>query len=167
MRKKIIPILLILAGLLLLGVGLWPSLVQNQSVELSLPHSLAELALTDQVGGQQALDEVTYLHGKEFELASGLRGSYGSGGEAVIWVTGAGSEQAAGELVDRMTERIEEGNSPFRLVDKTEYQGRAVYLLEGMGQAHAYFQSFDLVIWLAADTAYAETALKQLLVFYP
>jgi hypothetical protein len=42
-----------------------------------------------------------------------------------------------------------------------------VYQVEGLGQAHYYFQSGDLIIWLAADKALADTSLAELLAFYP
>jgi hypothetical protein len=36
-----------------------------------------------------------------------------------------------------------------------------------MGQKHFYFQSGDLLIWLAADQEIAEQAISQVLEFYP
>jgi hypothetical protein len=45
--------------------------------------------------------------------------------------------------------------------------GRTLYELTGMGQRHYYFQSNNLVVWLAADDPIAETALAGALNFYP
>jgi hypothetical protein len=66
-----------------------------------------------------------------------------------------------------MRDRIASAESPFTpLAERSDGQ-RTVYELEGMGQHNYYFQSGDLVIWLAADQQYAEVALQQLLAFYP
>jgi hypothetical protein len=44
---------------------------------------------------------------------------------------------------------------------------RSIYVLDGMGQRHFYYQSDRLVIWLAADPEMAEQALDQVLEVYP
>ena len=66
-----------------------------------------------------------------------------------------------------MRDKIIEGNAPFIPLGERQVGGRTVYELEGLGQKHFYFQSCDLVIWLAADANLAEGALTQSLEFYP
>ena len=43
----------------------------------------------------------------------------------------------------------------------------STYALDGMGQKHFYFQSKNLIIWLAAEPSIADEALKQILEDYP
>jgi hypothetical protein len=66
-----------------------------------------------------------------------------------------------------MKDKIAEGNSPFTPAGERPDGGRVIYELEGMGQKHFYFQSGDLLIWLAADQEIAEQAISQVLEFYP
>ena len=65
-----------------------------------------------------------------------------------------------------MRQKIAEGNSPFTPVDEFDSRHRKIYVLEGMGQRHYYFQSQNLVIWLAANPAFADKALQQILEVY-
>jgi len=60
-----------------------------------------------------------------------------------------------------------QGGSPFTPVEQFNQGARTIYVLEGMGQMHFYFQSKNLVIWLAADPAVADAAIKQILEAYP
>jgi hypothetical protein len=124
-------------------------------------------SLVSQVTGLNAVDEITQMHGKDFNLTDGARGSYGSNNEVIIWVSGSASEAGAAQLVIEMRDKIAEGNSPYETVGEEFIGGRMVYLLEGMGQMHYYFQSGDQVIWLAADPDVVEAALAQVLEYYP
>jgi hypothetical protein len=132
-----------------------------------LPEQVAGKALTSQVLGLSAVDEITQMHGKDFNLTDGARGSYGSDNEIIIWVSGSASEDDAAQLVIEMRDKIAEGNSPYEPIGEELIGGRMVYELEGWGQMHYYFQSGDQVIWLAADPGIAEDALDQALEFYP
>ena len=107
------------------------------------------------------------MHGIDFELSDGVTGSYGFNGEVLLWVSAAISEDAALHLLTTMRDKIAEGKSPFEPTGEDAVGGRIVYKLEGHGQAHYYFQSGDLVIWLAADRSLAGQALEQALLFYP
>ena len=70
-------------------------------------------------------------------------------------------------MTSAMQEKIAEGNSPFTPVNEINDRNRTIYVLEGMGQKHFYFQSGNLVIWLASDEATADQALQQILEAYP
>ena len=70
-------------------------------------------------------------------------------------------------MVEAMRERIAEGNSPFTPLSQTTDKNRTVYVLEGMGQKHFYFQSKNLVVWVAVEPALAEAVIQQILEAYP
>jgi hypothetical protein len=74
----------------------------------------------------------------------------------------------AAEMVREMTGKIAEGRSPFTPTGvRQAAAGRSVYELVGMGQRHFYFQSANLVVWLAADESIADKAVSEGLLFYP
>ena len=73
----------------------------------------------------------------------------------------------AAEMVTGMRDKIAEGRSPFTPTGEFSNNGRTIYSLEGMGQKHYYFQSKNLVIWLAIEANLADTALQQLQEYYP
>jgi hypothetical protein len=168
MMKRIFPLGLITLGILL-SLGAVSQLYLNNRVSssatLDLPNQLAGLRMTNSKRGAQAISEFTDLHGKEFPVTFGAVGVYGNR-EITLWVAGTASDSIASELTNAMQGRIAEGNSPFTPVDEFNQRNRIVYVLEGMGQKHYYFQSENLVIWLAADPAYADKALQQILEVY-
>ena len=116
--------------------------------------------------GPQAVTDFSNLHGDQFPLTSGAVGFYGNN-RATIWVAGAPLSLMAARLVTAMRDKIAEGNSPFTTSGEYQDNKRTIYALEGMGQKHFYFQSHNLVIWLAADADIADAALQQLKEIYP
>ena len=166
--KRIFPLALITLGILL-SIGALSQLYLNNRVSssaaLDLPNQLAELRMTDSKSGDQAISEFTDLHGKSFPVIYGAVSIYGNR-EITLWVAGTTSDSIAKELTDAMQKRIAEGNSPFTPINEIKQRNRKVYALEGMGQRHYYFQSQNLVIWLAADPALADEALQQILEVY-
>ena len=167
--KRIFPLGLITLGVLL-SFGALGQLYLNSRVNspatIDLPKEVAGLRNTESKSGDQAISEFTSLHGKEFPVNSGAVGIYGNY-EITVWVAGAPSEAIALEMTNAMQEKIAEGNSPFTPVSEISDRNRKVYALEGMGQKHYYFQSENLVIWLAVDPALADQALQQILEVYP
>lgn len=139
--------------------------VANPSPE-AIPNSLAALPLMDQMTGRQAAFDFSQLHGRQIPLTSGAVGVYGDH-QATFWVAGAPLKGMAARMVSTMRDKIAEGRSPFTPVAEISDNGRTIYALEGMGQKHYYFQSENLVIWLAVEADLAETAIQQLQEFYP
>jgi hypothetical protein len=134
---------------------------------IPLPGAVAGIPLLTASTGRQAIDEIESLHGQDFVLTDGARGSYGDNGEVTLWVSASASESAASQLLIAMYDKISKGNSSFEPMGEKDMDGRTVYQLEGMGQTHYYFQSGNLVIWLAGTSSLMDEALAQLLVFYP
>ena len=168
LKRRFLPLgLMALGGLLLVGsLVYWryAEAVANPD-EVALPQSLAGKALSSQVTGVGAVDEIARLHGKAFPLVSGAEATYG-GGAITVWVSGAPAAPMAAEMVRVMTDKIAEGRSPFTPEGSRTVGTAEVYVLSGMGQQHFYFQVGALVVWLAADQRVAETALQETLTFY-
>ena len=167
--RRIVPLVLIgIGALLIFAMGGWlyfGNLTSNPTA-LPLPDRLAGLPLTMEMTGAQATEEFDMLHNEHFPLTSGAVGIYGDR-KAALWVGGAPFDFMATSLVTAMRDKIAEGNSPFTPVAEIRNGGRTVYVLEGTGQRHYYFQSENLVIWLASDPAFADQALQQILEAYP
>jgi hypothetical protein len=160
---------LITVGILLIaGVVAWSYFgnLTKQPGELSLPDSIAGLKITNITSGDQAVADFENLHGKQFPVTSGSIGVYGNN-EITLWAAGAPSVAIALEMTNAMKEKIAKGNSPFTPLDQFDQGNRTIYVLEGMGQKHFYFQSKNLVIWLAVSPAIADQALQQTLEVYP
>jgi hypothetical protein len=166
--KRTIPVILIALGALLLAGSGW-LLFGTRGVGNPgdlLPSSVAGLPLTSKTTGEEAVSQVADLHGRQFPIVMASIGQYGSQ-QITLWIAGSESESGAAAMVDAMQTRIAKGNSPFTPQEQYRQDGRTVFVLEGMGQQHYYFQSKNLVIWLAADPALAEQSIQQLLEAYP
>lgn len=167
--KRSIPFGLIVLGTMLIVGALSWAFFDNSTIAadaIALPDQLAGLPRTDYRTGTQALAEFENLHGKQFPLTSGAIGIYGDQ-EITVWAAGTSSEVIASQMVESMRDRIAEGNSPFTPLAQTNDNNRLVYVLEGMGQKNFYFQSKNLVIWVAVDPALADTVIQQTLEVYP
>lgn len=167
--KRIFPLGLIALGILL-SFGALVSLYLNNRAPLqltdNLPSEVADLPLTNSKSGKEAVAEFTSLHNEEFPIISGTVATYGNGA-ITLWVAVTSSDSIAAQLVSDMQSKISEGNSPFSPINEIQDVNRKVYVLDGMGQKHYYFQSKDRVIWLASQPQTADQAIQQILEVYP
>ena len=152
--------------ILLMGAWLYVGNLIDHPGIVPLPEQVAGLPLSSKLTGTEATEEFSMLHNKQFPMTSGAVGIYGDN-QIAVWVGGTPLQFMAAELVTAMRDKIAEGNSPFTPVAERHDGNRTVYSLEGMGQRHYYFQSRNLVIWLAAEPALADEALQQTLEAYP
>lgn len=167
--KRVLSLTLIVFGALFVVASLGWAYVGKafeNPAPLTLPAQLAGLPRSSQMTGSQAVEDFSKLHGKQFPVISGAVGIYGNN-QATLWVAGAPLNLMAAQLVRSMRDKITEGNSPFTPSRAYQENHRTIYGLEGMGQKHFYFQSRNLIIWLAADPGIADAALQQLEEIYP
>jgi hypothetical protein len=161
-------------GLMVIGVWLVVGAIgwtffghpSSQFAEGRLPDSIAGIRLTSATTGAQAIEEVSSMHGKEFPIEFGEIGNYGNR-QISLWVSGAASDEIAAQMTAAMRDKIAQGNSPFTPIEEIQNGNRKVFVQEGMGQRHHYFQSNNLVIWLAANPSVADAAIQQILEVYP
>ena len=133
-----------------------------------LPQQLGAWRLSSSVTGETARLQVEQLHGKA--LGEGITdawvGQYGieGGGQphAMVWISRSPGEEPARELLQRMTDRISEGNSPFTGLRPMAAQSVEGYALDGMGQTHYYFLVGTDLYWLAVDPDQAEAVVDEL-----
>jgi hypothetical protein len=166
--KRIIPPALIASGILLSLSAvslLFLNSPKRSLPAVDLPEQIAGVSLTDSQEGTDALAAISNLHGQAFPVDYGAVGIYGNH-QMTLWVAGTASDATAGQMTAAMQQKIAEGNSPFTPLDEIDTGNRRVFVLEGMGQQHYYFQSQNLVVWLAVDSAFADEALQQILEVY-
>jgi len=167
--KRFFPIGLIVLGIaLFFGAAGWyylDNLLSHPAVS-PLPTQIAGLPMTDRMIGAGAAENFIGLHNQKFIITAGAIGFYG-GDQATIWAAGTPFNFMAAGMVNSMRDKIAEGNSPFTPTSEFKIGGRTIYELEGMGQRHFYFQSKNLIIWLAVDPTIADTAIEQTLEAYP
>lgn len=168
-RRHILPLSLIALGSLIL-VGLVVFVFIHRGYEqpgaAPLPAQIGGLAQTSRQTGSQAVAEFTRLHGESFPIMTGAKGEYGNN-QVTLWVAGTADAQAAAQLVTMMRDKIAQGNSPFLPTAEMQLGKRTLYALSGLGQNHFYFQSSNLVIWLATDPDLQDKVLSSILNFYP
>ena len=141
------------------GVGLWQA---NSARTLSAPHALGGLAMEGKaVQGQEAVAQMTRLHGKDVDLSDGYVAHYRSaGGEAVLYVGQTQSATVADTLTERMRARIVQGGSPFNDLSTLPIDGRVVYRVVGLGAEHFFFSIGDKAVWLTLAGEDADAALR-------
>jgi hypothetical protein len=161
---------LMLLGLTFVAGGVTSTLVNQRIANPTaapLPIQVAHLQLTSHMFGRTAKAEVSRLHNQEFVITSASVGRYGYDQAITIWVTGAPLNILASRMVVAMRDKIAEVDTPFDPIGEQKIGNRIIYELVGLGQNHYYFQSANLVVWIAADEDLAEQVLFDLLDFYP
>ena len=107
--KRLFPLALMGLGLLsiITTAGFWSfnQKVQNPSTA-PLPEVVAGLSLTGSIQGEQAIVQLTRLHGRNFPLTSGAVGMYGSDHSATLWVAGAPFKPMAVRMLVAMRDKI-------------------------------------------------------------
>lgn len=174
MRKALVVNTVVLGGLLLLAIAVLavntvpPQRAPASGEKFDLPPALAGLRLEEAVTGRAALEEINRLHGRPIFSGSGVIARYrGEAGMATLWIARARSPLQATWLLWRMNRRMRGGTRVFSAPRQLEVQGRMVFVTEGLGQRHLYYQSGALLLWLAAPPAIADEALQQLLRRFP
>ena len=161
------------AGLLAL---IYLSFGQNVlfSQKSGIPSKLEGLELVSNVKGDEALAQISRLHGGDIALteANILRythkNPYHNENSAVtVWIGKAQSPTAASQLLQSMTDGITKGNSGFGNLQKISIDVQELLKVDGPGGNHYFYiprHAPDKVVWLAIqnadDTKILETAVK-------
>lgn len=164
------PLIFIALGVtLVVGAIAFPLLFRSdpKSNSAPIPAQVAGFSLVSEATGSAAMQEFDQLHGKSFPVTSGAKAVYGTGNQIIIWAAGTASVSDTRKLLEDMRDKIALGRSPFQSAGIQTIANRDVYVLDGMGQKHYYFQSGKYLVWLAANSDIADQALQQALIFYP
>jgi hypothetical protein len=168
-KRKFLSYVLFVIGVVILTGTIVYYLHTRQPVSDNMAENVPEIVanhpLVQVVTGQEAIDRIHQLHGKDFPMDGGVVAVYGNQ-NAILWVSDAGSVPDAVDLTELMKDHIAAGNSPFIELGDFNLDGLNIYALDGMGQAHYYWQSGKLVLWLAADVSVAQQSIIECVDFY-
>jgi hypothetical protein len=166
--KKAIPFLIIAGGVLLTGLAAFIFFFLNSTEQpgrAPLPPAVAGLPLLSSTAGQAAAEDINRLHRQEFAMSAAAVGVYGRN-QATLWAASGSARSSTAQMLTDMVVKIDQGKSPFTPLGQRQEGQITVYELSGMGQKHFYFQSGQMLIWLAADFDLAEAALSDTLAYY-
>jgi hypothetical protein len=167
---RLLALVAVAVGIAILAVAVYFVLTRKPSggeTEIPVPREIADFALTRKSTGTAAISEINQMHGLEFSFLEGVVCEYGTGRKATLWVSVLADREEAEQMLTSMRDRIAAGNSPFQPLGVWQNRERSIYELQGMGQRHYYFQSDQLVVWLAVEPPSAQVAIDYLLDFYP
>ena len=135
---------------------------------IALPEEAAGLALTRSLSGQEAAAQVNSIHGEDFTLTSAQVGYYGTDEAIVVRAGGTPFRGATSEMMVIITGNLNSAAGALTPVSERRDRGRTIYMLEDDDDHISfYFQSGRTLVWLAGPAEQAETALTELLEFYP
>lgn len=168
-RRPLASFVILIGAVLLTGSLILTYLLRSSTDDSAnnLPKSIAGYTLNAATYGPDAVAEIARMHGKEFPTTFGAMGTYGGTNQISLWIEGFQNDSTASQIIDAMEEKIALGNSPFSPNGQVQLGDRTIYQLDGMGQKHVYFQSGNLVLWLATDPSVADQAIQQILEDYP
>src|SRR3989337_1468344 len=133
---------------------------------LRIPAALAGTPIVTSLRGAAALTDVSRLHGKTIAAVDAAVARYRDG--TTLWISASSSALAASRLFWRMNRRMANGTEVFSTPRLQEIAGRSVFVTEGIGQIHYYYQSGARVIWLAVPPGpHAAATIEALLDLYP
>src|SRR3990170_5746824 len=112
---------------------------QSASPELRVPQALAGTPILTSSRGQAALTEVSRLHGTTIDAVDALVPRYEDG--TTLWISAPRPQ---------------------------ELRGRPVFVTQGAGQVHYYYQSGTRVLWLGVPPGpHTGAAIEAVLELYP
>jgi len=143
-------VLLILSVVLLVAVvgGLWFVQMQQPALSDRIPPQISGLRLTRVMTGQEALAQLTQLHGQELGLTGGYVAYYERG--ATVWVGDTGSDQQAEGLISLMVQKIGAGNKVFANLRVVTIGRTDLHSVDGQGQQHFFYAMGKATVWVAA-----------------
>ncbi len=133
---------------------------------LNTPKTIAGLNMSKVKMGRPALKVLYSLHGRSVEIINGYVASYSDGeNEVTVYYSEARDNESADKLIERMVEKIEDGNKFFTDLKSKNLGSFPLYSVTGMGQEHYFFENGKRIVWIAGDNAVIERALSDCLVF--
>lgn len=150
---------------LLLGLLLFPTLASASQLADLMVEQVGDMKRIQLITGEAAQAEVDKLHGKALVAEESIVARYsetGSERPAEVWVSRVSSEKEARRQTGVMVHKMYENpHSPFKNPKRIDYNDKAVYRFEGMGQEHLIWFSGDQVWWISVSAAGEDAMLKE------
>jgi hypothetical protein len=131
---------------------------------LSLPQSIAGMALVRDIQGAEAAAIIDRLHHGNVATRANAIGEYEGGGRtATYYVSLYDNPAQAVEAMEDMAAVMSGGGHGFSHLMKRTAGEREFYMALGQGQAHYFFAREAELVWLAVDMDVAEKAVQEVL----
>jgi len=151
----VVPLVFAVAISVSVATGLWSATSQEETTPA--PRQLAGYQLDQVMSGEEAIAEISALHGKDIPVAEAWVAHYQ--GNSTVWAARATDTEQAVELLDRMVRGIQRGTSPFSGLTQTRFKGISVYTVTDGRQTHFFYQQGERVVWLATPRGAEEPFL--------
>lgn len=122
-----------------------------------IPEELAGLKLQHQMSGEEAVQDISKLHGTNIEVVNGYIAQYSDGRrEAFLWISESKDEADAKMLLEAMDAKMP--RSPVFGNHRTEEKGgRTYHYVDGAGMQNYYWQQDHLVVWIGVKGGEEDT----------
>ncbi|MDP2729914.1 MAG: hypothetical protein Q8O55_05480 [Dehalococcoidales bacterium] len=163
--------LLIVAVLMTaIGISFGLNVLAPRNIE-GVPEELGGMKLASFTDGEQALAQISQLHGTSIELVNAYIASYShdfnpyhnDDSQVTVWAGKTGNKDEAVKLTERMSEAIKRGDSPFSNLQQLTLDGHEVFQVTGPSGEHFFYVSpkTDMVIWLTIKAPTARYILQE------
>jgi hypothetical protein len=140
-----------------LPVGSGEKAAPGMSLGSTVPHKLGGLDLVGLEAGQEAVDNISRLHGTKIDIIDGLVARYtGGNSDFILWVSESRDDEEARYLFEIMDEKMP--SSPmFKNRTEIDIAGRTVIYVTGAGMENYYWVEGTKNYWVGI---YAGDALE-------
>jgi len=147
--KKILILVYLIALLSVLGILTWQLFFQSNMVDI--PQEIDSLKLTGNIKGQQAINEISKLHGVAIQnVDDGYILTYKDtdGLEATIWLTVSKDNITAQQLFEIMDSKMP-NNKIFSDRQDLIIDNQNIVTVNGMNLTHYYWSTENKNFWVA------------------
>jgi hypothetical protein len=154
-------IVLSLSGIfILMLVLLSVSFSPVKSKAFSIPNQIGSFSLTTKLEGDEAMAQISHLHGKDIQIQNGYILEYENGqGSAIVWISESSSVIEAKKLFNKMN-RLMDKSQMYSNHQSFEINGTMLQYVFGMNMDNFYYQKDSQVIWISAPTEKNQEFIK-------
>lgn len=129
----------------------------------NVPKKIASIPLAEAISGQEAIQQIAMMHGKDISLDEGYIAKYISGGtEVTLWISISPSREEGEELFRLMDEKMP-ASKVFKNRQEIVVRSKKVIKVDGMGQEHYYWVSGKYNYWVAVAGTDGKTVVEDLM----
>lgn len=139
----------------------FPVAAGSKPKQFTFPTQITSLKLGHFSQEEEAMANISKLHGKEIEMKNGYVAHYESDrAKAMLYISEFDSQDQARQQIELMRKKIEKGSKGFAHFRELEVEERTIYSVLSFGQIHYFYLDSNRVIWLAVDPSVAELVLR-------
>lgn len=139
----------------------------DPETEKLFPSQVAEMNRIEVIAGEQALNSVSMLHGKDIPMKQAYVATYqGQGNQQMtVWYSETNNSQDAQLLFQSMDDKMPNSEA-FKDYKTVKLDNQDYKFVTGMGQDHYYWLIGNRVLWLAVQGSDSLKVLKEIIPLY-